>query len=196
MCMLISVSVTCSGDQGFRIFEKTNDYKLIYKTSVCDPNGTFPQMIIIPFLKKAAQIVPRCDSYPKHKTAMAMMIFYQQWVDHFGDEHGLVKEMLENTVVEWGLKKKKIKKAYGLYGKEVKNVNVVGLAKPGNYIWSWTAYGKISETSLIHELVHQALRATTGSGDSDHEGNIYPGWTWEHTSMIIKAKKTLRAFNI
>tara|TARA_R100000234_G_C4988221_1_gene174295 strand:+ start:789 stop:1397 length:609 start_codon:yes stop_codon:yes gene_type:complete len=193
--IVIFISVTCSGDQGFRIFHDS-EHKLIYKNSICNPNGEFPQMVIIPFLKRAAQIVPRCNTYPKHKTALAMMVFYQQWVDHFGDDHGLVKEMLEDTVIEWDLKKKKFKKAYSLYGEKKENINIIGLAKPGNYIWVWAAYGKISETSLMHELVHQALRATTGSGDPDHEGDIYSGWTWEHTSMINKAKKTLRAFNI
>ena len=195
LSILVAFSITCSGDQGLRFF---NDHKYdkIHKSSICNPHGKFPQMIIIPFFQRSAQIVPNCDRYPKHKTAIAMMVFYQQWVDHFGDDHGLIKDMLNNTVIEWDTKKKKFKKAYGLHGQKVENVNVIGLARPGNYMWLWTGYGKISETSLIHELVHQSLRATTGIGDADHEGDKFPGWTWEHSSMIVKSKKMLRAFNI
>ena len=193
--IIVVASVTCSGDQGLRLFND-HKYNKIYKTSMCNPHGNFPQMVIVPFFNRTAQIVPSCARYPKHKTAIALMVFYQQWVEHFGDEHRLVRDMLNDTVIEWSNEKKIIKKAYGLYGKKVENVRIVGLAKPGNYIWLWTGYGKISETSLIHELVHQALRATTGIGDADHEGDKFPGWTWEHSSMIVKSKKMLRAFNI
>jgi hypothetical protein len=188
--------VSCSGEYRFKIFKNPN-FQKIHKRSYCDPKLPFPQMVFIPFFKKATQIVSRCDAYEKHKTSLAMIVFYQQWYEHFGDRNKVVKNMLENVMIEWGNEKKVIKIAYDLKGEVVKEATVVGLAKSGNYIWAWKGYrNKISETSLIHELVHQALRALNGTGDPDHEGRVYKGWTWEHSSMIIKTKKMLRTFNI
>tara|TARA_R100000008_G_C3575521_1_gene165023 strand:+ start:490 stop:954 length:465 start_codon:yes stop_codon:yes gene_type:complete len=154
-------------------------------------------MVVVPFFKRATQIVPDCNTYPKHKTALAMMIFYHHWYDWFGDEDLLVKKSLEKVMIEWGLEKKTLKRGYSLKGKLKKHITVVGMTKSNSFIWVWKGYfNKISESSLMHELVHVALRAKYGHGDRDHEGSKYDGWTVDHTAMILEAKETLRSFDI
>ena len=188
--------VSCPAAQNASIF-LYNKKEKIYKTSFCEPKNNFPQMIVLPFFKRATQIVPDCNTYPKHQTALSMMVFYHHWVDWFGDEDLVVKDALENLMIEWSKKKKTVKKGFSLDGKPRKNVTVTGITKTKSYIWVWEGYyHKISESSLIHELVHVALRAKNGHGDSDHEGSKYEGWTTDHSAMILEAKETLRSFNI
>jgi hypothetical protein len=47
----------------------------------------FPQMVLIPFFENASQIVPNCQTYPKHETALAFFIFYHKWTEYFGDRN-------------------------------------------------------------------------------------------------------------
>ena len=55
----------------------------------------------------------------------------------------------------------------------------------------------MSESALIHELVHLAIRAQQGEhGDPDHEGPKYRGWTKAHSRMIIETRQMLRAFEL
>jgi len=187
---------SCPGHQSKTTF-LSNDYEKIYKKSVCQPDEPFPQMIVLPFLKRATQIVPNCDTYPKHKTALAVMIFYHHWLKDFGDNDLKVKKALEKVMITWGLEKRTMKKSYNIKGESNKNTTVVGITKSNSVVWIWQGYDhKISESSLTHELVHIALRAKYGHGDSDHEGIKYDGWTLRHTEMILEAKKSLRAFNL
>lgn len=188
--------VSCPGHQGTSAF-LSNDYKKIYKTSVCDENRQFPQMIMIPFFEGATQVVPNCETYPKHQTALAMMVFYHHWVKYFGDNDLKIKRALEKTMVTWGDKKKTVKRAYDMKGKKIDNATIIGLTQSSSLIWVWEGYGhKISESSLIHELIHLSLRAHNGHGDYDHEGTKRDGWTAEHTRMIVEAKNMLRSFDI
>ncbi len=191
-----SFSVSCPGHYDAGIFLK-NKHKKIYKKSFCDSEKLFPQMVMIPFFKNATQIVPNCSTYPKHKTALAMMVFYHHWTKWFGDQDLVVKNSLEKVMIEWGVEKRKLKYGYSLKGEKKENIVVVGLTKSNTFIWVWQGYfHKISESSLIHELVHVALRAKNGHGDADHEGDKYEGWTIEHTAMILEAKEMLRSFDI
>ena len=174
-----------------------NKHKIIYKQEQCDEYGSFPQMIVIPYFEKATQVVPNCNTYPVNKTAFAMIIFYHQWLEYFEDNNMAVRGMLENVMIEWGVEKKIVKEAYSVTGEKVKDARVIGLARGGNMMWVWQGYnGRISETSFVHELVHLALRAKNGSGDSDHEGSKYKGWTRAHTNLIVETKNMLRAFEI
>ena len=106
--------ITCSG-HGSSVF-LSNDIKKIYKSSVCDPEGTFPQMIIIPFFEKASQIVPNCQTYPKHKTALALFVFYSKWTEYFGDRDYAVRGMLQRVMIKWDVTKKTSKRGYKLNG--------------------------------------------------------------------------------
>jgi hypothetical protein len=196
--ILISILcfVSCPGHQGTSTFF-SNDYKKIYKTSICDESKSFPQMIMIPFFEGATQVVPNCETYPKHQTALAMMVFYHHWVKYFGDSELKIKQTLEKAMVTWGAEKKTLKLAYNMEGEKIVDATVIGLTQSSSLVWVWQGYGhKISESSLIHELVHLSLRALNGHGDYDHEGTKRDGWTPEHTKMIVEAKNMLRSFNI
>jgi len=97
--------VSCPGHQGTSAF-LSNDYKRIYKTSVCDENREFPQMIMIPFFEDATQVVPNCKTYPKHQTALAMMVFYHHWVKYFGDSDLKINERSKKLWLPGGPKRK------------------------------------------------------------------------------------------
>ena len=100
-------------------------------------------------------------------------------------------------MITWGVEKRTMKKSYNLKGEEHRNSTIIGITKSDSVIWVWQGYDhKISESSFIHELVHVALRAKYGHGDSDHEGNKYDGWTSRHSEMILEAKESLRAVNL
>ena len=188
--------MSCSAHQSATCF-LSNENERIYKTSSCNPEKSFPQMVMLPFFKRSAQIMPNCETYPKHETALALMIFYHHWLDYFGDDDLKVKNMLEQVMITWDTKKKVAKKSYDLHGELNEGRDVIGLTLTDTTTWVWEGYfHKISESSLIHELVHLALRAKNGHGDSDHEGSKFDGWTSLHSEMILEAKETLRSFDI
>jgi len=175
----------------------SNTYTKIYKNSRCKPSDGFPQMIMIPFFHRATQIVPDCKTYPKHKTALALMVFYHKWQEYFGDDDYAVKELLNKVMVKWGRHLRTIEaRGFNLHGEPITKATIQGIVETDTIIWVWQAYGKISETSLMHELVHISLKASIGTTDPDHEGDTYQGWTPAHTRMINEAKDMLRAFNI
>ena len=188
-------SVTCSG-HGPSVF-LSNENKPIYKSSRCDPEKSFPQMVLIPFFESAAQIIPNCDTYPKHETALAFFVFYHKWTEYFGDRDYAVRGVLEKVMVEWGMDKKVSSRGFDLKGERVKNRNIIGRVESNSMIWVSRGYDhKISQSALFHELVHLALRAKNGTADPDHEGAKYRGWTRAHSVMIIEAKQMLRAFGL
>ena len=119
----IILSVTCSGHGTSVIL--SNDNKPAYKYS-CDPDAPFPQMIFIPFFEKASQVVPNCATYPKHKTAIALLIFYHKWVEFFGDRDYAVKSVLEKVMIQWDNNKKISKRGYTLRGELFENHNIIG----------------------------------------------------------------------
>ena len=193
--LALMCSVTCSG-HGPSVF-LSNEYKKIYKTSKCDSDKPFPQMVLIPFFENASQVVPNCRTYPKHQTALAFFIFYHKWTEYFGDRNYAVKGMLEKVMIQWDTNKKISKRGYNLKGEPFKNHNIIGRVETDSMTWVWQGYDhKISQSALFHELVHLSLRAKYGSGDPDHEGLKYRGWTQAHTAMIIEAKQMLRAFGL
>jgi hypothetical protein len=188
--------ITC-GSHNSTVF-LNNDYRLIHRKALCDPEKPFPQMIIIPYFRRASQIVPNCKTYPVSEVALAFFVFYHQWLEYFEDDNMAVRGMLEKVMVQWDTKKRAGIKGFDLDGKRIaENRNIIGLVETKNMIWVWQGYDhKISESALIHELVHLALIARLGHGDSDHEGLKYRGWTKRHTNMIIEAKQMLRAFEL
>ncbi len=196
LLLFVIFCVTC-GSHNSTVF-LNNDYKKIYRKALCDPKKPFPQMIIIPYFNRASQIVPNCETYPVGEVALAFFIFYHQWLEYFGDDNLAIRGMLEKVMIQWDTKKKVGVRGFDLDGKRIaENRYVIGLVETKNMIWLWEGYNhKISESALIHELVHLSLIALNGHGDSDHEGLKYRGWTKRHTNMIIEAKQMLRAFEL
>ena len=185
----------CS-DQGPSIF-LSNDNKAVYKYS-CDPDASFPQMILIPFFERASQIVPNCQTYPKHKTALAFFVFYHKWTEYFGDRDFAVRGMLEKVVIQWDTDKKISKRGYSLNGEPFEERTIIGRIESDSMTWVWQGYDhRISQSALFHELVHLSIRTKYGEhGDPDHEGPKYRGWTSAHSAMIVEAKQMLRAFGL
>ena len=196
MILIIALSgLTCSSHNSTAFLN--NKYKFVYKRSQCDSEKEFPQMILLPYFKEASQIVPNCKTYPVHQTAFAMIVFYHQWLENFEDRNLAVRGMLERVMIKWGTEKRAGIKGYDLDGTRYENRNIIGLVETDNIIWVWQGYNhRISESALIHELVHLALRAKNGTADPDHEGHKYRGWTTAHSHMIIKTKQILRAFEL
>ena len=195
LLIIILFSATCNNHNSTVFFN--NSYKHIYKQEICIKNKSFPQLILIPYFEKASQLVPNCKTYPVHQTALALIVFYHVWLEYFGDLDLSIKGMLQNVMIEWDTKKKTRISAYDIDGQPVENRNIIGLVKSNSIIWVWQGYHhKISESSLMHELVHLALRAKNGSGDPDHEGHKYRGWTPLHTSLIVEANSILRAYGL
>ena len=164
----------------------------------CDENGKFPQMVILPSFHAASQIVPSCQTFDRDEVAWAMNVFYKEWKKEFGDPEGKVFNMLNNVMITWGDKERTVPLAYSVRGKLIKNPTVTGLAISPTILWAHVGdLGYVSETSLVHELVHLALWATDGDPDANHEaGASHGGWTTEHTSFIWRINKFLRSFNI
>ena len=176
----------------------SNSYTKIYKNSVCKPDEKFPQIVMIPFFESATQLVEDCKTYPKHKTALAMMIFYHKWQEYFGDSDYSVKNTLNKTMIKWGKNVRALDaNGFDLEGEPLTHALIAGLTESKTVVWVWQGkHGKISETSLMHELVHISLGASVGNFDPDHEGGKYYGWSPAHSVMIEEAKDMLRAFNI
>ena len=190
--------VTCSNHNS-TVFLR-NDHKILYGefAQQCNPNKQFPQMILIPYFERASQVIPNCKTYPAHKTALALFIFYHQWLEYFGDDDLVVRDMLETVMIKWGTEKRHSESGYDTKGERYENRNIIGLVETDSMIWVWQGYNhRISESALFHELVHLAIRAKSGEhGDPDHEGLKYRGWSPAHTQMIIESKYMLRAFHI
>ena len=197
MMILLSLvaCVTCSG-HGASVF-LTNDNKPVYRMSVCDPAKPFPQMILIPFFEHATQIVPNCQTYPKHETALALFVFYHKWTEYFEDRNYAVRGVLEKVMIQWGVDKKISKRGYDLEGEPFVDRVIIGRVETDTMTWVWRGYDhKISQSALFHELVHLSLRAKYGTADPDHEGPKYRGWTPAHSAMIVETKQMLSAFNL
>jgi len=193
--IVILCSITCNSHNS-TIF-LNNDYRVVYKRAQCKPADNFPQMIIIPYFSEATQIVPNCKTYPVHKTTFALFVFYHQWLEYFEDKNMAVRGMLEKVMIQWDTEKRTSGKGYDIHGDRYEDRNIIGLVETNNIIWVWQGYNhRISESALIHELVHLALRAKNGTADPDHEGPKYRGWTKIHTHMIVETKQMLRAFEL
>jgi len=193
--LLITISYSCSNHNATIFLNNHQSY--LYKSQQCDPDRIDPQMILIPYFEEASQIVPNCATYPVHQTAFAMVVFYHQWLKYFGDHNMAVRGMLQKVMIKWGTQKRRGKKGYDINGERYTDRNIIGLVETDNMIWVWQGYNhKMSESALIHELVHLALRAINGTADPDHEGHKYRGWTPRHTYMIIETKQMLRAFEL
>lgn len=195
--VVVFSSLTCSHHQSSTTF-LNNKFILASARTQCNPEGDFPQMVLIPYFVNASQIMPNCDIYPVHKTALVLFIFYHQWLEYFEDDDLAVKDMLEEVMIRWGYEKRTIGSGYDLKGEPFTNHKIIGLVEGDTIIWVWRGSGnRMSESALIHELVHLAIRAQQGEhGDPDHEGDKYPGWTKAHSELIYKTKQMLRAFGL
>ena len=105
---------------------------------------------------------------------------------------GAISDALNRLMVEWSSKEKTISGGYGMEGVRFNDRKIVGLTRTPSWVWVYTEYDeRICQTSLVHELVHVSLWAVHGSGDPDHLGKKYKGWTIDHTAFIQEMNETL-----
>ena len=163
----------------------------------CDESATRNQLVKIPVFENAWQIVENCDEYPAEATAIAMVFFYYEWRKTFGDSSRSVEDALKELMVEWSTLKRTAN-AYDIGGEYMQGASISGLVISKSMIWVKAKPGKlICDTSLVHELVHIAIRSIykTG-GDADHLGPKYPGWTVDHSALIQKVNNQLCGLGI
>ena len=177
------------------------NYQTIDASNRCKVDREFPQMVRLPFFGNATQVVNDCSKYPNYQVALALLVFYYTWVEYFGDNDYAISQLLDEVMIQWGKEKKQSKRAYDIHGERVKNRKILGMVQSPTIAWVYQRgrfdTDKLSDTSLIHELVHLAIRAQNGKhGDPDHEGDKYHGWTSAHTQLIKEAKGVLRAYGL
>ena len=79
----------------------------------------------------------------------------------------------------------------------VHDAQVIGLALTPSVLWAHVGdTGNISDTALVHELVHLALWSSVGSPDADHEGRKHRGWARKHTEFILEVNSLLKSYNL
>ena len=163
----------------------------------CDPTLDVPQRIRIPSFKDAWQTVEICEQHHSDETAWAMTIFYDEWIITFGDDDGYVLNALGDIEITWSMESKIEKNLYGLDGTFYEEAEVHGLFQNSpEHIWVYAPIDTvISDTALIHELIHLALFVSFGDPDPDHEGDKYSGWTVNHTQLIDKVAARLHEYH-
>ena len=196
----IMTTLTCSNHGIHKYLTMKDKIQQNSRFSIsCDDQRKFPQIVLIPTFGYSSQLVYDCDVYRPTDVSVAMAVFYDTWVSTFGDDDYVVRTMLDDVMIQWGQEKKILNNVYDVKGEPREVSYVVGKVITKSMVWVYSGDGRrISGGSLIHELVHLAIRRTMdGShGDPDHEGEKYPGWTPAHTFLIQEANRTLRALGI
>ena len=187
--------------------EKDVNYRpvSIFTTNLTDPGceSNIPDKVYrVPGFRFAYQLTDMCQYYYPSHTALAMSVFYIEWVTNFGDPHGNVKDHLDELFIEYNSRQRKISRVYSVDGEFRPGPTVInGLtSENGKYIFVWSGMmpGRLYDTSLVHELVHVAIYAVNNGehGDPDHEGDKYEGWTEEHTDFIKSTSRILEDLDI
>tara|TARA_B100000131_G_scaffold295127_1_gene311838 strand:+ start:6254 stop:6730 length:477 start_codon:yes stop_codon:yes gene_type:complete len=157
-----------------------------------------PQMIRVPGLENTWQLVKDCDIFPREKTGIATLVFYNAWRLKFGDHDKKVWRILNTLMVEWSQEHKTLHGAFSMDGQPVSNVRISGWARTRTWIWVHVELNdNVCNTSFAHELVHIAIWAVKGTdGDPDHLGHKYTGWSLDHNILIQEVNTTLCGLGI
>jgi len=157
----------------------------------CDPVKKFPQMIQIPGLNSAWEIVSDCELYPAEKVSIAIALFQLEWAERFGVSDS-VNNNLDSILIEFSSDDRG-GSGYSVDGTLIHNASFSGLTRTKGMIWvKVSTYELLCETSLIHELVHASIWALKGTdGDPDHLGLKHYGWTIEHQLLIQEVNEDL-----
>ena len=165
----------------------------------CDEKGEFPQRVQLATWSDAWQTVESCDFHDRDYVTWVTVVFYRSWKKRFGDPDERVKKALEASEIVWSSKKRIVEKAYDLDGNLLHKVDVSGLYEGSSRMWVYTSkesLSKLSETALVHELVHLALDAAHGSADPDHTGPKPPFWKSEHSKFIVSINRKIAAVGL
>jgi len=128
----------------------------------------------------------------------AIQLFYTEWSNEFEHNEAL-KTALENVRVEFAQEKMHVKGGFRMDGTPFppEGLPCWGLTRSVDHVQVWIREPpyKIGKTSLVHELIHVALKVTKKTYDADHLGNKYKAWTKKHTKFIkaLNAKLLLQS---
>lgn len=160
----------------------------------CDSFSNEPQMLKVPGTSSAYIIVDNCFEMDRERVAIATHLYIKKWKERFPNNLGNGRvEKAVNSLISKFSNESKTANAYttdGIYGE---NLSLSGLTLSPGWIWIKVFEGeRLCNTSFIHELVHVSLWAISGtSGDPDHLGARFPGWTMEHNILIQDTNKIL-----
>ena len=146
--------------------------------------------IKIPELENTNQLLDECVVDPL-AVSTSINIFYEQWVNRFGDPEMKVERMINNLLIQWGDKKRTVHAAYDINGNYIENATVSGLALSKGHVWVRRGLKGIGTSSLVHELVHLALWVEHENPDPTHEGGTDNVWGDEHTRFIKEINNLL-----
>lgn len=167
--------------------------------SLCSCGGVQQQMVNLPYSKHSWQIKVKDEAPSAERVSKAIVLFYRQWQNKFGDRHNKIKKNLDQLMLEWSSKRKVLfNLGTNIKGETVKEGVVKGMVLGPTYVWLRTnEHKRVFASSLIHELVHIALWAQgCRAGDPDHEGDKYKCWTKQHTIFIQHLNEILFRFDI
>jgi|GEM_PF-7125151 len=145
------------------------------------------------FLEMEIKPVEDTETFKKKDVDRAIQTFYTEWANEFGED-SKVHSALEAVRIEFTKDKIYVKSGYSINGKPFKSRYCLGVTKDIDHaqIWVRKPPYKISKTSLVHELIHISLKASTGMYDVDHLGNKYKAWTRKHNKFLIKTRAILK----
>lgn len=139
----------------------------------------------IPGYKNAGQVIDGAG-YDAEKTSRAMDIFKEIWFEE--ESAAFLEPTLDHLCVTWKAESWQIP---GMEGPEGQPLFITGQTFNQRDIDVWIGFktregeNKIGNSSLFHEIVHTLLwRKGFPSGDPDHEGDTYKGWTHQHNDLI------------
>ena len=157
----------------------------------CQYFKPFPQLIEVPTLDNAWQMVYDCDGYPPEKTSIALHIFLKEWEAEFGISPR-VRYNTHSILVEYSRDDKR-GGGYDSSGAYLPIASYNGLTLTKGAVWvKIRSSGLLCESSLIHELVHASIwTLKVTDGDPDHLGTEYHGWTHRHNLLIQRTNEKL-----
>ena len=187
LLVIVFTSVSCPG----HVWQSDLSHSRIPDAWRCSELAD-KQMVKIPGFSQAWQVVERCDEFPAERVSIALVFFYFEWKQKFGDFDGSVRRALDNIMIEWS-SKDRFSSAYDVTGQYIRDASVVGLALTPSVIWVKIREEKmICKTSLVHELVHIAIWAKKKTdADPDHLGPKFTGWSVEHSALIQEVNDQL-----
>jgi len=149
-------------------------------------------MVKVPHLTNSWLLVSECDLYRREPVAIAMILFYVEWVTQIGDPQGSVYNALNSLMIEFSDAEKKAT-VYDEAGYPISNATLSGLAMSPGWIWVRSSHDQLlCDSSLVHELVHIAIWSIKKTdGDPDHGGHKYWGWQVEHSILIQDVNQDL-----
>lgn len=149
-------------------------------------------MVKVPSLDNSWLLVSECDMYRREPVAIAMMLFYVEWLKQIGDPRKDVYNALNNLMIEFSDAEKRAS-AYDEAGYPILSASLSGVALSPGWIWVKSSHAQLlCESSLVHELVHIAIWSIKKTdGDPDHTGPKYWGWQVEHSILIQDVNQVL-----